>query len=68
MPSTLKPISRNVSLREYQLQQIFTSPINEAIIPVENKFIKKIDFLPKTITGNLDFDISTWISEGLPLD
>jgi hypothetical protein len=37
------------------------------VVPVENRFIKKIDFLPKTVKGNLDFDVSYWISFGIPL-
>ena len=43
--------------------------MNEAVIPVENRFIKKVDFLPKTISDGLNFDVSYWISFGtLPYD
>jgi len=62
MPKTLQPISRNISFYEQQLQKIFTSPVNQATIPVENRFIKQVDFLPKTLTGDLNIDISYAIS------
>ena len=38
--------------------------MNEAVVPIENKFIKKLDFLPESLSGDLNFDVSYWISWG----
>ena len=59
-----------MSVIEQQLQTIFTSALNEAVVPVEDRFVKEVSFLPKSLSssGFLDFDLSYFISYGFPLN